>query len=86
MKVLLATDADWLVDEVVAALGDADTSFTVVLARVATWPRSSRPTAAGEPFDIGIFDLQIGSMGGMAVDDGAAPRRVERPAAARARC
>ena len=24
-------------------------------------------TAAGEPFDIGIFDLQIGSMGGMAV-------------------
>ena len=26
-----------------------------------------RRTATGEPFDIAIFDLQIGSMGGMAV-------------------
>ena len=31
--------------------------------------------------DLAIFDLQIGSMGGMAVDDGAAARRVGRPAA-----
>ena len=28
--VLLATDADWLVDQVTAALGGPDTSFTVV--------------------------------------------------------
>ena len=36
--------------------------------RAARWPRSSRTARrAGEPFDVGIFDLQIGSMGGMAV-------------------
>ena len=29
VHVLLATDADWLVDDVVAALGGPDTSFTV---------------------------------------------------------
>ena len=29
MHVILATDADWLIDEVVAALGGPDTSFTV---------------------------------------------------------
>ena len=29
MHILLATDADWIVDEVTAALGDADTRFTV---------------------------------------------------------
>ena len=29
MHVLLATDADWIVDEVTAALGGPDTSFTV---------------------------------------------------------
>ena len=61
---LLATDADWLVDEIVAALGGADMSFTVC-PRAATWPvvgrgAASRSTSA-------IFDLQIGSMGGMAV-------------------
>lgn len=65
MRVLLATDAPWIVDEVVAALGDADTSFTVVsegreVAKVATASRA-------QPFDIGILDLQIGSMGGIAV-------------------
>ena len=29
MHVLLATDADWIVDEVTAALDDAETRFTV---------------------------------------------------------
>ena len=42
VKVLLAADADWLVDEIVAALGGPDTSFTVVLARAARSPGSSR--------------------------------------------
>lgn len=65
MRVLLATDATWVVDEVVAALGDADTSFTVV-----SEGREVAKVVAGSrerPFDIGILDLQIGSMGGIAV-------------------
>ena len=67
VHVLLATDADWLVDEVVAALGGPDVSFTVCtdgreVAKVVEEqsPPASRSTSA-------IFDLQIGSMGGMAV-------------------
>lgn len=62
MHILLATDADWIVDEVTAALSGPDTSFTVcregrVVSKVA---RQSPPGLA-------ILDLQIGSMGGMAV-------------------
>ena len=67
MHVVLATDASWLVDDVVAALGGPDTSFTVCsegreVSKVVT-ARAER----GDPIDLGIFDLQIGSMGGMAV-------------------
>jgi DNA-binding response OmpR family regulator len=61
VHVLLATDANWVVDEVVAALSDAETSFTVC--------RNGRDVTgvvkARTP-DIAILDLQIGSMGGMA--------------------
>lgn len=62
MHILLATDADWLVDEVVAALGGPDTSFTVC--------REGRLVAslvAERVPDVAILDLQIGSMGAMAV-------------------
>ena len=62
MRILLATDADWLVDEVTGALGGDDVSFTVC--------REGRVVAAqvaARVPDIGIFDLQIGSMGGIAV-------------------
>lgn len=62
MHVLLAADADWLVDEIVAALGGPDTSFTVC--------REGRLVAdlvAERTPDLAVFDLQIGSMGGMAV-------------------
>ena len=67
MHVLLAADVDWLIDDVVAALDDVDTSFVVCaegrdVARVL-----KERAAAGETFDVAIFDLQIGSMGGMAV-------------------
>ena len=41
MYILLATDADWIVDEVTAALGGADTSFTVC--------REGRAVAIGRP-------------------------------------
>lgn len=66
MRVLLATDADWLVDDVVAAIGGPDVTFTVCSeGRLVSQLVAER--GADEPFDIGIFDLQIGSMGGMAV-------------------
>lgn len=62
MHILLATDADWIVDEVTNALGGPDDTFTVC--------REGRVVAdqveARTP-DIAIFDMQIGSMGGMAV-------------------
>jgi DNA-binding response OmpR family regulator len=65
MRALLATDAPWLVDELVAALGGPDTSFTVV----SEGREVAKVVAAndGATYDVGIFDLQIGSMGGMAV-------------------
>ena len=65
MRALLATDAPWLVDELVAALGGPDMSFTVV----SEGREVAKVVAAndGATYDVGIFDLQIGSMGGMAV-------------------
>lgn len=62
MHILLATDADWIVDEVTAALGGDDVHFTVC--------RDGRVVAdqvERQLPDLAIFDLQIGSMGGMAV-------------------
>ncbi len=62
MHILLATDADWVVDEVTAALGGPDTSFTVCReGRVV-----SDVVEARTP-DLAILDMQIGSMGGLAV-------------------
>lgn len=62
MHILLATDADWIVDEVTAALGGPDTTFTVC--------REGRVVAdviAERVPDLAILDLQVGSMGGMAI-------------------
>ena len=62
MHILLATDADWIVDEVTAALGGPDTTFTVC--------REGRVVAevvADRVPDLAILDLQVGSMGGMAI-------------------
>lgn len=62
MHILLATDADWIVNEVTAALGSPDTTFTVCTeGRVV-----SKVVEERQP-DLAILDLQIGSMGGMAV-------------------
>ena len=65
MRVLLATDAPWLVDELVAV---ARRPRHVVHGRV-RGAGVAKVVARNEvrPYDIGIFDLQIGSMGGMAV-------------------
>lgn len=62
MHILLATDADWIVDEVTEALGGEGDTFTVC--------RDGRAVAgqvAERTPDLAVFDLQIGSMGGMAV-------------------
>ncbi len=62
MHILLATDADWIVDEIVAALGDDDVHFTVCREGRAVAGEVKKQTP-----DLAILDLQIGSMGGMAV-------------------
>lgn len=67
MQVLLATDANWLVDDVVAALGDGNTSFTVCSDGREVSRQVTKRMKGGDAFDIAIVDLQIGSMGGIAV-------------------
>ncbi len=62
MHILLATDADWIVDEVTAALGDDNVHFTVCREGRAV----SGQVAERMP-DLAILDLQVGSMGAMAV-------------------
>ncbi len=67
MRVLLAMDADWLVDEVVAALGDSDTSFTVCSDGRLVSEQVASVAKQGGAYDLVVADLQIGSMGGVAV-------------------
>lgn len=62
MHILLATDADWIVDEVTAALGGPDTTFTVVR----NGRLVSKVAGEREP-DLVITDLQVGTMGGFAI-------------------
>lgn len=59
---LIATDADWVKNEVVAALGGPDTSFTVCREG-----RDVTAVVAQRTPDLAVLDLQIGSMGAMAV-------------------
>ena len=62
MHILIATDAQWVVDEVVAAVGSPSTSFQVV-----TNGRDVARSVADRTPDIAVLDLQVGTMGGMAV-------------------
>ncbi|MEL7208966.1 MAG: response regulator [Actinomycetota bacterium] len=59
--VLLATDADWIHDEVEAAIADDDTAVTRVGAG-----RDVVPAVRATSPDLVVLDLQIGNMGGMA--------------------
>jgi DNA-binding response OmpR family regulator len=59
--VLLATDADWIYDEVDAALADDDTKVY----RTRTGRQVPAALAAVDP-DVVILDLQIGNSGGVA--------------------
>jgi DNA-binding response OmpR family regulator len=61
---LVATDADWILDQVGAALGGPDVQWTVC--------RSGKEVrgavaAASVPVDAAFLDLQVGTMGGMAI-------------------
>ena len=59
--VLLATDADWIRDEVDSALGDEQTTVTVVQAGAEVIGAVSELKP-----ELVVLDLQIGNMGGMA--------------------
>ena len=59
--VLLATDADWIRDDISAALTDPDTTVS----RVHTGAEVLPAVEALRP-DLVILDLQIGNMGGIA--------------------
>ena len=62
MHILLATDAQWIADEVVAALGSPSTSFTIV-----TNGRDVAAAVKQRIPDIALLDMQVGTMGGMAI-------------------
>ena len=59
--ILVVTDADWLLDDLRAAVGGPDTTLRTVRAGVDVLPavQASLP-------DLVVLDLQIGNMGGMA--------------------
>ena len=61
-EVLIASDAQWVVDDVAAVLSGTD-----VTVRSVHEGRLVRPTQEADPADLVIVDFQIGSMGGMAV-------------------
>lgn len=62
MHVLIATDAQWVLDDIVATLGSSSTTFQVI-----TDGRRVAPAVAERTPDIAIVDLQVGTMGGMAI-------------------
>jgi DNA-binding response OmpR family regulator len=62
VHILIATDAQWVLDELEAALSSPSTTIEVV-----TNGRHVAAAVAEQTPDIAILDLQIGSMGGMAV-------------------
>lgn len=60
-EILVATDADWILAEVRAALGDGESTIR--------WVRNGKdvvPAVRAQAADLVVLDLQIGNMGGMA--------------------
>lgn len=62
VHILVAADADHVINDVTNALSGPETSFTIVREG-----RDVTPVVANRTPDLAILDLQIGSMGGMAV-------------------
>ena len=62
MHILIATDAQWVLDEVVATLDSPSVSFAVVTdgRKVVDAVRERTP-------DIAVLDMQVGNMGAMAI-------------------
>jgi len=60
---LVATDADWILDEVLAALGSSDTTVSVCRTGQQVVPAVKVRTP-----DLVLLDLQIGNMGAIAVE------------------
>jgi DNA-binding response OmpR family regulator len=62
VHILVATDADWILDEIRAALEEPGTTFTLC--------RDGREVSEAVKVrvpDVAILDLQVGSKGGMAI-------------------
>jgi DNA-binding response OmpR family regulator len=64
---LLATDADWIVEQVQAALGSRETTWILCRNGRAVRAAVTEAIAGGHKPDLAILDLQIGTMGGVAV-------------------
>jgi DNA-binding response OmpR family regulator len=64
---LLATDADWIVEQVQAALGTRETTWILCRNGRAVRAAVTEAVADGHQPDLAILDLQIGTMGGVAV-------------------
>ena len=62
MHILIATDAQWVLNEIQAVFGSTSTTIQVV-----TNGRLVSPAVAERTPDIAILDMQVGSMGGMAI-------------------
>jgi len=60
--VLIAADAEWLIDDVRSALEGPDTTFAICRTGQAVTVAATQQAP-----DLAILDLQIGNMGGMAV-------------------
>ena len=61
-KVLLVADAEWVINDVRAALSDPDHELVEI-----TDPREAEDAWYDEEPDVVVIDLQVGSMGGFAV-------------------
>jgi CheY-like chemotaxis protein len=60
--VLIAADADWVIDDVRSALEGPDTTFAICRTGQAVTVAATQQAP-----DLAVLDLQIGNMGGMAV-------------------
>jgi len=60
--VLIAADADWVIDDVRSAMEGPDTTFTICRSG-----QDVTAAATAQAPDLAVLDLQIGNMGGMAV-------------------
>src|SRR5262249_30799717 len=64
---LLATDADWIVEQVHAALDGPEVGWTLCRSGREVRGAVAALAAAGSPPALAVLDLQIGTMGGVAV-------------------